>query len=65
MYAIKAEFDVCQGFGNCVANAPDLFDLDDDDMVVLLKHEVSEDERPHAEQAIRSCPVTALGLQPQ
>ena len=46
-------------------NAPDLFDLDDDDMVVVLKDEVTEEERAHAEQAVRSCPVSALTLEAQ
>jgi ferredoxin len=63
MYAVRADRDVCQGFGNCVMNAPDLFDLDDNDVVVLLKEEVPEDERAHVEQAVRSCPVSALTIE--
>jgi ferredoxin len=63
MYRISAELDVCQGFANCSMNAPDLFDLDENDVVVLLRDEVSDDEFAHADQAVRACPVTALKLE--
>lgn len=62
-HRIKAELDVCQGFGNCVVNAPDLFDLDDDDVVVVLRDLVDDAERAHAEHAARSCPVSALTIE--
>lgn len=65
MYKLTAEFEICQGFGNCAMNAPDLFDLDDNDVVVLLREEVPDEERGHAENAVRSCPVSALTLQQQ
>jgi ferredoxin len=65
MYKLTAEYDVCQGFANCSMNAPDLFDLDDDDVVVLLREKVEDGEYAHADQAVRSCPVTALKLEKQ
>ncbi len=65
MYRIKADLNVCQGFANCVMNAADLFDIDDNDTVVVLKEEITEEERAHAEQAVRSCPVNALTLEAQ
>jgi ferredoxin len=61
-YRIESDTDVCQGFANCVMNAPDLFDLDDGDTVVVLRQEVGDDEFAHADQAVRSCPVEALSL---
>jgi len=62
MYRLSADFGVCQGFGNCVASAPELFELDDNDVVVLLKTEIADAERADAEHAVRSCPVAALTL---
>lgn len=53
---------LCDGFANCVAAAPDLFDLDDDDKVIVLKREVNGTERSRVEEAIRSCPVSALSI---
>jgi ferredoxin len=63
MYRITAELEVCQGFANCSMNAPDLFDLDENDVVVLLREEIADDELAHADQAVRACPVTALKLE--
>ena len=64
-YRVESDLKVCQGFANCVMNAPDLFDIDDDDTVVLLREEIDDDEFAHADQAVRSCPVTALKLEAQ
>ena len=64
-YRITADLQVCQGFANCSVNAPDLFDLDDDDRVVVLRDEIGDDELAHADEAVPSCPVTALKLEPQ
>jgi 3-phenylpropionate/trans-cinnamate dioxygenase ferredoxin reductase subunit len=59
---IRANMRLCDGFANCVAAAPDLFDLDDDDKVIVLKREVNGTERSRVEEAIRSCPVSALSI---
>ena len=60
MPRLKADFDACQGYANCVDAAPDVYDIDDDGVVVLLKEEIADDERPRIEEAARSCPVNAL-----
>jgi ferredoxin len=43
--------------------APDVYDIDDDGVVVLLKEEITDDERPRIEEAARSCPVNALQIE--
>ena len=63
MYRIKADLDVCQGFAVCVSSAPDLFELDDEDLVVVLKEEITEEERASADLAVNGCPVVALELE--
>ena len=63
MYVLRADIEACQGFANCVMNAPDLFDIDDDDVVVLLRVEIPDELRAHAEQAVNSCPVSALTIE--
>lgn len=60
MAVLKADTTACQGYANCVDAAPDVYDIDDDGVVVLLKDEVSEEDRPRVEEAARSCPVSAL-----
>ncbi|GAB4007186.1 ferredoxin [Nocardioides ultimimeridianus] len=54
----------CEGHGVCVNQVPGLLDLDDDDIVVVLDpdRELTADEEKHANVAVASCPVAALGL---
>jgi ferredoxin len=63
MAVVKADVERCEGYANCVIGAPSVFDLDDDGLVLLLKRDISEDERTHVEEAARSCPVNALTVE--
>jgi ferredoxin len=53
---------LCQGYANCVVNAPDHFFLNDDGVVRLAQEHVSDGEGATVEGAVRSCPVAALRL---
>jgi ferredoxin len=59
---VRANVRICDGFANCVTAAPDLFDIDDDDRVIVLQGDLDDAERPRVEEAIRSCPVSALTI---
>jgi ferredoxin len=59
---VRANVRICDGFANCVTAAPDLFDIDDDDRVIVLQGDLDDAERPRVEEAIRSCPVSALSI---
>lgn len=63
MPVLKADFGACQGYANCVDAAPEVYDIDDDGVVVLLKDNITEQERPRVEEAVRSCPVSALRIE--
>ncbi|GHJ37878.1 ferredoxin [Streptomyces sp. TS71-3] len=63
MPVLKADFGACQGYANCVAGAPDAYDIDDDGVVVLLKEQVPEGDLPRLREAARSCPVSALTIE--
>jgi 3-phenylpropionate/trans-cinnamate dioxygenase ferredoxin reductase subunit len=60
MPKLTADLSLCQGYANCVVAAPDVYDIDDEGKVVLLKHAIDESDRARVEQAARSCPVNAL-----
>lgn len=62
MIRIQADMALCQGYGNCVIDAEDVFDVDDDGMVIVLRSTVPGGERKRVEAAVRSCPVAALSL---
>lgn len=63
MAKLFADLEACQGYANCVVAADDVFDLDDDGKVVLLKTTIPESDRARVEEAARSCPVSALWLE--
>lgn len=62
MIRVKANLKICDGFANCVTTAPDLFDIDDDDHVIVLHDEIADTSRSLLEEAVRSCPVSALTI---
>lgn len=63
MPIVKADLNLCQGYANCVMEAPKFFDISDDGIVVLLTEKISEEDRAHVEAAARSCPVSALWVE--
>ncbi|MGB3442776.1 MAG: ferredoxin [Actinophytocola sp.] len=63
MPVVKADVALCQGYGNCVVGADDVFDLDDDGVVVVLSATVDEADRDRVETAARGCPVSALTVE--
>ncbi|MFE9318320.1 ferredoxin [Streptomyces albidoflavus] len=60
---VTVDSEQCVGAGQCVLNAPGVFDQDDDGVVVLLRAE--PDERDH--EAVRTagdlCPSASVVLQ--
>lgn len=62
MIQVHANVRICEGFANCLVAAPDLFDLDDEDKVIILQGELDPSERARVEEAVRSCPVNALTI---
>jgi ferredoxin len=63
---IVADRGRCEGHGVCVNQAPQLLDLDDDDIVVVLDagEELEEEHLAQARVAAESCPVAALKVHP-
>jgi ferredoxin len=57
---ITVDTDRCVGAGQCVLNAPEVFDQDEDGLVALLTAEPAEQERHSARQASRLCPSRAI-----
>ena len=59
---VSADYDLCEANGLCESFAPDTFELDDDDNLNIVDDEVTEANRAGIEQAVASCPKTALAL---
>jgi ferredoxin len=51
------------GYGNCIAEAPEHFDLDEEaNVAIILIENPDEQDRAVVEAAVRSCPAVALRL---
>jgi ferredoxin len=59
---IEIDRAICDGYGNCVFVAPEVFDLDDENLVTLLVDTITDETRPAVELAIDECPMRAISL---
>lgn len=59
---IVVDRDKCTGLGMCEAEAPDLFEVQDDGTLKVLDEQPGEGQREAAEAAVLSCPTEALTL---
>jgi ferredoxin len=62
MVKVHADREVCIQAGNCVMVAGEVFDQDDDGIVVVLVEDVTDAELDHAREAVKLCPSQALRL---
>jgi ferredoxin len=61
---IIVNFDICDAHGECVFEAPTIFDLgDNDEHVTVLQPVVGDELRKNAQRAMESCPVSAITLE--
>jgi ferredoxin len=63
MARVHLDRRVCQAYGNCVLEAADYFDLDEDENLgVVLKDVVVPTDEGRVLAAARSCPVQAIEM---
>lgn len=60
---IAADRDACIAAGNCVMVAGELFDQDDDGIVVATEDDIDEADEDKAREAVTLCPASALRLE--
>lgn len=58
--SIVVQSDACVGAGQCALVAPDVFDQDDDGIVVLLETDPEGAPLDAAVRAARLCPARAI-----
>ena len=58
---VHVDMNLCQSHGECVAPAPDVFELGDDD-VLRWQEDVSDDRRAAVEEAVNACPMMAIAI---
>ena len=57
---VVVDRDRCEGNAICVGIDPELFQLDDEDYVMITANPIPADAEERAEQAIAECPRAAL-----
>jgi len=62
MARVEVDFDACESNALCEAMAPDMFFVDDDDMLQVEDPTVTEENRSRVERAVASCPKSALRI---
>jgi sterol 14-demethylase len=61
---VRVDLDLCQGHGECVSEAPEVFALDRATNRVALRSETpGPEQRERVERAVRHCPTRALSIQ--
>ena len=59
---IEIDWALCDGNGNCVAEAPEVSDFNDDDTLKVIQAQPEPDQRSAVEQAAAACPKRAITL---
>ena len=59
---VHVNYDQCEANGLCMAAAPAVFELDDDDDLHVLQEEPGEELRAEVTAAVRACPKQAIKL---
>ena len=60
---VEVDWDACESNALCMAAAPEVFEVRDDDFLYLLMEgEIPEELRAKVEEAVRVCPKQALKL---
>jgi ferredoxin len=62
---ITVDYGLCDGHGQCLLAAPDVFDLpDDSDHVVVLNADPAQEQHDSVIRAAAMCPAQALRVNP-
>jgi ferredoxin len=59
---IVVNWDLCEANAVCQKTAPDMFNVDDKDMLHVLVESPSDEQLERAKAAVRRCPRRALSL---
>jgi ferredoxin len=61
-FRVVVDFDLCESNALCMAAAPEVFEVRDDDFLYVLNETPPDDMRPQVEEAVRRCPKAAISI---
>ena len=59
---VIVDFDLCESNALCMAAAPEVFEVREDDFLYVLQEEPAEELRDKVTAAARSCPKAAITI---
>ena len=59
---LRVDRDLCEANGVCCGLAPEVFELDDDEQLVILQPEPQAELLERVQKAVERCPKAALEL---
>jgi ferredoxin len=60
---VIVDFDLCESNALCMAAAPEVFEVRDDDFLYVLQENPPEELREKVMAAVRSCPKAAISVE--
>lgn len=60
---VTVDFDLCESNALCEALAPAVFELDDDDNLMVKLEDVPEAEQENVRRAVAACPRAAISIE--
>jgi ferredoxin len=60
---VVVDFDLCESNALCMAAAPEVFEVRDDDFLYVLDENPPEELRDKVVAAMRSCPKNAISIE--
>jgi ferredoxin len=61
-FRVVVDFDRCESNALCMAAAPEVFEVRDDDFLYVLQEEPPEELREQCLEAARVCPKQAIAI---
>jgi ferredoxin len=59
---IDVDWGLCESNGVCMGIIPEVFQLDDEDMLHVLQPEVTPENEEQVRDAVRQCPRQAISI---
>jgi ferredoxin len=60
---VIVDFDLCESNALCMQEAPEVFEVRDDDFLYVLNEEPGEELRTKVEAAVARCPKQAIRIE--
>lgn len=61
-YRVVVDYDLCESNALCMAAAPEVFEVRDDDFLYVLDETPPDEIRSKVEEAVRRCPKAAISI---